>query len=163
VIAILAGVTDVTQTSPGVRVPPPLLYLAGFLAGAALEAVAETPAPPLPLAIAIAASGVVVWAVLDGAAMREFRRAGTEVAPSRSATALVTTGPYRWSRNPMYVGMAVLYAALAVAFGVLWALVTLAGVLLVIRWSVIAREERYLDRAFGEGYREYRSRVRRWI
>jgi protein-S-isoprenylcysteine O-methyltransferase Ste14 len=155
--------SDAAVTSPGVRVPPPVLYVVGFLAGLALEALAPTPAPPSAAAIAIVGIGLVAWAMLDPAAMRHFSRAGTQVAPSRGATALVTTGPYRWSRNPMYLGMAVLHAALAVAFGVLWALVTLAAVLLVVDRGIIVREERHLNGRFGQQYRDYRAHVRRWL
>lgn len=101
--------------------------------------------------------------MLDPGAMREFRRAGTEVTPSRASTTVVTTGPYRWTRNPMYLGMAVLHAALAVAFGVLWALLTLVVVMVVLDRLVVAREERYLRSAFGQQYADYQQRVRRWL
>lgn len=155
--------TDPPPSSPGVTVPPPVLYVVGFLAGVVLEAVASTPDPPLPVAILVGIAGLVVWVLLDPGAMREFSRAGTEVAPSRASTTVVTTGPYRWTRNPMYLGMAVLHAALAAAFGVLWALLTLVVVMVVIDRLVVAREERYLRSAFGQQYADYQQRVRRWL
>jgi protein-S-isoprenylcysteine O-methyltransferase Ste14 len=77
--------------------------------------------------------------------------------------ALVTSGPYRLTRNPMYVGMAFLYGAFALAFGVIWALITLPLVLIAVDRLVIAREEPYLEARFGEQYREYTRRVRRWL
>ncbi len=82
------------------------------------------------------------------------------VAPS---SALVTSGPYRFTRNPMYLGMASLYAGIALAFGLLWSLALLLVVLVVIDRGVIAREERYLERRFGDEYRLYKQQVRRWL
>ena len=147
----------------GVRVPPPLIYVVGFLAGAGLERVAATPNLPGFAALAAALAGVVLAGVLDGGAMRRFLRARTALEPWKPSSALVTSGPYRFTRNPMYVGMAALYLGIALAFGYLWSVALLAVVLVVIDRTVIAREERYLERRFGESYREYRTRVRRWL
>jgi protein-S-isoprenylcysteine O-methyltransferase Ste14 len=78
-------------------------------------------------------------------------------------TALVTSGPYRFTRNPMYLGMAFLYVGFAFAFGVIWALAFLPAVIVVVDRFVIAREEPYLERNFGQAYRDYKARVRRWV
>jgi protein-S-isoprenylcysteine O-methyltransferase Ste14 len=147
----------------GVKIPPPLLYIAGFVVGVALELAFPIAALPLALALAALFVGVAIWLALDGAAMLHFRRSGTSMVPMRPSTALVTSGPYRFTRNPMYVGMAVLYAALALALGVIWALAVLPLVILAVDRLVIAREEPYLERKFGEQYREYKRRVRRWL
>jgi protein-S-isoprenylcysteine O-methyltransferase Ste14 len=147
----------------GVSIPPPLIYVAGFLVGVVLELLFPIAALPLALALAAAVIGVVVWLVLDGAAMLHFRRAHTSMIPMKPTTALVTTGPYRLTRNPMYVGMAVLYAALALAVGVIWALAVLPLVLFAVDRLVIAREEPYLERKFGAEYVRYKQRVRRWL
>jgi protein-S-isoprenylcysteine O-methyltransferase Ste14 len=80
-----------------------------------------------------------------------------------SSAALVTSGPYRISRNPMYLGLVLLYAGVACVFSVVWALPLLIPLIIYTQLSVIAREERYLDRAFGDTYRAYRVRVRRWL
>lgn len=157
------AVSDAHVASPGVTVPPPAIYALGFVLGLGVESLEPTPNPPLRAGVAVAVAGVAAWALLDPWAMRQFKAAGTEVSPSRSATALVTTGPYRWTRNPMYVGMALLYAALAVALGVLWALVTLMAVLVVIDRVVVPREERHLKAAIGDAYARYQAEVRRWI
>ena len=85
------------------------------------------------------------------------------MVPMKPTTALVTSGPYRVTRNPMYVGMAFLYAGLALSLGVIWALALLPAVLLMVDRLVIAREERYLEAKFGEEYRDYKRRVRRWL
>jgi protein-S-isoprenylcysteine O-methyltransferase Ste14 len=104
-----------------------------------------------------------VLVALDTQAMLRFMRSRTSFNPARPATALVTGGPYRFTRNPMYLGMAGAYAGLAVATGVLWALAFLPVVVLTIDRLVIRREERHLAVAFGEEYERYRSRVRRWV
>jgi protein-S-isoprenylcysteine O-methyltransferase Ste14 len=140
-----------------------LIYIAGFLVGIALELAFPISALPLPLAVAAGVIGVAIWFALDGAAMMHFRRAGTSMVPIRPTTALVTSGPYGITRNPMYLGMAVLYAALALSLGVIWALAVLPLVIIAVDRLVIAREEPYLERKFGEPYREYKRRVRRWL
>lgn len=158
----LGSAIGASDTS-GVRFPPPLLYVAGFLAGIALEL--AFPVDSLPLAIALAAGGLGIgaWLALDGSAMSRFKQAGTSMVPMRPSTALVTSGPYRFTRNPMYVGMAFLYAGLAVATGVIWALAALPLVLVAVDRLVIAREEPYLEAMFGDEYRAYKRRVRRWL
>jgi protein-S-isoprenylcysteine O-methyltransferase Ste14 len=78
-------------------------------------------------------------------------------------TALVTSGPYRFTRNPMYLGMSFLYIAFAFAFGVIWALAFLPAVIVMVDRFVIAREEPYLEQKFGQSYRAYKARVRRWL
>jgi protein-S-isoprenylcysteine O-methyltransferase Ste14 len=92
-----------------------------------------------------------------------FRRAGTSMVPFNPTTVLVTTGPYRFSRNPMYLGMAFLYIALALAFGVIWALIVLPLVIAAVDQLVISLEEGYLVRKFGQPYCDYMARVRRWL
>jgi protein-S-isoprenylcysteine O-methyltransferase Ste14 len=146
-----------------VRFPPPLIFVGGFLVGLALEAAFPVDGLPAPVEIAAAVVGTLVWAYLDGSAMRRFSRAGTSPLPMRPTSAIVTTGPYRFTRNPMYVGMAALYLALALGFGVIWALATLPFVLLAVDRLVIAREERYLETKFGEEYLSYKRRIRRWL
>jgi protein-S-isoprenylcysteine O-methyltransferase Ste14 len=147
----------------GVKVPPPLIFVAGFLAGVAVEVVIPIAALSLALALTAALIGAAIWLALDGWAMLRFQRARTSIVPMRPTTALVTSGPYRVSRNPMYLGMAVLYVALALSLGVIWALVFLPVVILAVDRLAIAREEPYLERKFGDEYREYKRRVRRWL
>jgi protein-S-isoprenylcysteine O-methyltransferase Ste14 len=158
-VAEAAGTADVT----GIRVPPPVYYVAGFLAGLALELAFPVDWPPDWIRWVGAAVAGGAWLALDGLAMVSFQRAGTSMVPMKPASALVTSGPYRFTRNPMYVGMACLYAAFALGFGVVWALALLPVVLLIVDRVVIAREEPYLERKFGQPYRDYKSRVRRWI
>jgi protein-S-isoprenylcysteine O-methyltransferase Ste14 len=151
-----------TETA-GIRFPPPLLYVAGFLIGVGLELAFPIDRPSTAITLAGAVIGIGVWLALDGAAMLFFRRAGTSMIPMRPSAALVTTGPYRFTRNPMYLGMAFLYMGLAFALGFIWPLVVLPLVIVAVDRLVIAREEAYLRRRFGEEYAEYMKRARRWL
>jgi protein-S-isoprenylcysteine O-methyltransferase Ste14 len=147
----------------GIGFPPPLIYIAGFLAGVGLELAFPVDALPLGVALAAGLAGFALWLALDGAATLHFRRAGTSLAVTTPVDALVTSGPYRLTRNPMYLGMAFLYSGLALALGVIWALAVLPVILVVVDRVVIPPEERHLEAKFGEEYRDYKSRVRRWI
>jgi protein-S-isoprenylcysteine O-methyltransferase Ste14 len=146
-----------------VLVLPPVLFGGAFLLGLALHwLVPITRLPGLPARLA----GVVcllVGAGLAHSGEKVMHRAGTNVRPDRPTTALVTEGPFRYSRNPLYVGVTLMYTGLALLIPALWPLLLLVPVLLVMRWGVIAREERYLERKFCEPYRAYLARVRRWI
>ncbi|MDR7448826.1 MAG: methyltransferase, partial [Armatimonadota bacterium] len=105
---------------PQVAVLPPLLFAGAFLLGLVVERVRPTPLGPLPLRLLLGALLVAASAALAGAALREFRRAGTPVEVWRPATTLVTTGPYRRSRNPLYLALTLLYLGLGIAVGSLW-------------------------------------------
>ncbi len=114
----------------------------------------------------LVATGALLFAagaVMMLAAAGLFRRLGTNIPPSRPTTLIATTGPYRWTRNPMYLGMALVYAGIAVCFDGAIALALLPLVLIVIQRQVIAREERYLEAKFGDDYRRYKAKVRRWL
>jgi protein-S-isoprenylcysteine O-methyltransferase Ste14 len=153
---------ETTETA-GVRVAPPLFYLAGLALGGGLEFAFPIDGPSTAVRIAVAVLGVAAWALFDGAASVRFTRADTPMIPFKPVRALVTDGPYRFTRNPMYVGMACLYVAIAVGFSLIWALFLLPLVLLVVDRLVIAKEEPYLERIFGEPYLDYKRRVRRWL
>ena len=147
------------QDSPRVLVPPPLIF-GGLLAlGLLIE---SDLSPRSPLILAGAALGCAGLALIL-AALGLFRRARTRPEPWRASTALVATGIYRFTRNPMYLGMAGVGFGAAALFASLPAvLLTLLAVLIIDR-TVIAREESYLTRQFGDNYRAYRNRVRRWL
>ena len=150
---------------PGVVFPPPLLYVAGLLAGWLLDQwrrLAITPGPST-LRIAGAMFGVVLWLVIFASAFATFRRANTTLIPNRPATALATGGPYRWTRNPMYVSLVALYLGAALFMNSWWPVALLPVVVVLVDRLVIAREERYLAAAFRGEYEAYRSRVRRWV
>jgi protein-S-isoprenylcysteine O-methyltransferase Ste14 len=154
---------EAANDSAGVIAPPPLVYAAGLAAGFGLEALLPSAsisrAIRIPLGCALLVTGGTLAATFFGA----FRRAGTAVDPREPSTALVTTGPYRLTRNPAYLGLALTYTGIAVVSSSLWVLAPLLPVLVVIDRGVIRREERYLERKFGDAYRSYKARTRRWI
>jgi protein-S-isoprenylcysteine O-methyltransferase Ste14 len=92
-----------------------------------------------------------------------FGRAGTPVIPWKEARRLVVPGPHRFSRNPDYIGQALVVGGLAFLLDIPWMLICLVPALLIVRYGVIATEERYLQRRFGDEYRQYCARVRRWL
>jgi protein-S-isoprenylcysteine O-methyltransferase Ste14 len=148
---------------PGVIAPPPLIYLSGLGIGFGLQAV--LPAPTVPAALRWPVGGALALGGF-GLARSFFKalgRARTPVNPYRAPTALVTSGPYRFSRNPGYLGLASAYAGITLLGGAVWPFLSLLGTLAVIDRGVIAREERYLEGKFGEEYLSYRSRTRRWL
>jgi protein-S-isoprenylcysteine O-methyltransferase Ste14 len=121
--------------------------------------------PPIAWALAVLA-GAIVFALalaLVAWAISTMTRAGSNVPTPLPTTTIVETGPYRFTRNPIYLGMVLGLIGLAIAFNSLWLLMTLVPFALVIRYGVIGREEAYLDRKFGDVYRRYRARVRRWL
>jgi protein-S-isoprenylcysteine O-methyltransferase Ste14 len=152
-----------TPDAPGVLVWPPVLYAGAFLLGlvlARLLPIGRLPVLPARLAgmLCVVAGGAIArWGEVV------MHRAGTNVRPDLPTTALVTEGPFRYTRNPLYVGLTLLYAGAGLLIPSIWPLLLLVPVLLVMRWGVIGREERYLARKFGEPYRTYLTRVRRWL
>ena len=151
--------------SAQVRFPPPLVYLGFLLIGPLTERVLPLRTFGLDRAVTLAAGALLflAGAALVMAAVGLFKRAGTRPEPWTTSTSIVSDGVYRWTRNPMYLGMALIHAGLAFAMDSPVALLLLPAALLVIRTQVIAREERYLEAKFGEAYLAYKARVRRWI
>jgi protein-S-isoprenylcysteine O-methyltransferase Ste14 len=151
-----------TRATPGVIAFPPLIYAGPLALGLLQNAV--IPVRFLPpsvtwLGLPLIGSGLVVGA----AAVRTMRRSGTNVNPSEPATALVTNGPFRFSRNPIYLAFTLLYSGVAILANALWVALPLPIILVVIQRGVIEREERYLERRFGTAYRQYKDSVRRWL
>jgi protein-S-isoprenylcysteine O-methyltransferase Ste14 len=147
----------------GVTAPPPLIYLGGLAVGFVLEALLPGSSVPAALRWILGGALLVAGLALLASFNTLFKRKGTAVEPWKPTTAIVTTGPYRLTRNPAYVGMAVVYIAIALLADALWVLLPLPLVLVIIDRGVIAREERYLERKFGQEYLDYKRRVRRWI
>jgi protein-S-isoprenylcysteine O-methyltransferase Ste14 len=147
------------------RIPPPLITtLIGLLMGASALFAPPFPSPTLPRLAA--AAGLFLFGVLiAGGALAGFRRARTTINPVDidQASALVTSGSYRLTRNPMYLGMAILLATLAIVLSSPWLLLgPLVFVLFITRFQIIP-EERAMHARFGDDYAAYRARVRRWI
>jgi protein-S-isoprenylcysteine O-methyltransferase Ste14 len=153
-----------TVDNANVVILPPVLWAIVFAAGLAADWLYPLhfvpPAiPPIwtgsvPFAIGLALG---IWAIIT------IRQAATPVEPTRATTAIVSGGPYGFTRNPIYLGMLLGQAGLSIGFDTLWGLVGLLPFYLVLRHGVIAREEAYLQRKFGAAYLGYKSCVRRWM
>jgi protein-S-isoprenylcysteine O-methyltransferase Ste14 len=154
---------DQDKGTAGIPFPPPTVYVLGLLLAIPLELLFPTGGLPVLVTVIGTLAGVAVSLYMDGAALSNFSKADTPAIPFKPTEALVTDGPYRFTRNPMYVGMAALYIALALAFGLLWAFAFLPAIIIVIDRLVIAREEPYLERLFGQEYLDYKQRVGRWL
>jgi protein-S-isoprenylcysteine O-methyltransferase Ste14 len=156
-------VTNDAWDNAGVVAPPPLTYLAPLILGLLLDR--KIPASFLPRRMArtlgwrLLGNRVLFW----GWFIRTMRRADTPINPREPASRLVIEGPFRHTRNPGYVSFATVYAGLASLANALWAILLLPAALLMIQRGVIEREERYLERRFGEEYLRYKARMRRWI
>ena len=153
------------KDTPGVIAPPPFIFLAFLIAGWGIDKALGTPALPVDATgrKAVALALIIGGFVLEMWAGGLFKKAGTNVVPYSPATALVTDGPYRFTRNPMYLGFAITYLGLAIGLNAPTAIALLLPCLVLMTWGVVLREERYLERKFGQAYLDYRKRVRRWL
>ena len=151
------------QDDPGIRVPPPLIYLLPLNLGLLLNRRSPVPFLPRSAARGLGWPLVGVGVLLAGWFLRTMRGADAPVRTDKPVPRLTTEGPFRYTRNPGYVAMSMIYAGIAVVRNSLWATLFLPVVLVVIQREVIGREERYLERTFGEEYLAYKARVRRWV
>lgn len=147
----------------GVRFPPPLLYAAGLGVGVLLQASVPLSSWSQTVGVLVGLPCLALGALLCVWAIGLFRRFRTSLVPVVPSAALVTRGPYRFTRNPMYVGLALLYTGTALGFGLSWSLLLLPVVMMSVYHLVIIREERYLERKFGAAYTRYKAQVRRWL
>jgi protein-S-isoprenylcysteine O-methyltransferase Ste14 len=155
---------DAAAPSPITR--PPLLYLACLLLGLALDLV-------LPLRLALPGTALMQWMAGGGliliglailaAGVRNFSRAATPLPSNQPVRALVTAGIHGWSRNPIYIGMFLVYAGIGIAARSPWILILALLLAITLRYGIVAREEAYLERRFGHAYHDYKARVRRWL
>lgn len=158
-----AGSATSPKDNPGVIAPPPLIYGAALILGLLLHRIFPAVLLPFPWNLAFGLPLMAMSALLAWSAFRAMRLAGTNVDPAKPATALVVDGPFRFTRNPLYLSLTLQYAGLTFVLNAVWVLALLPVVLAVIRYGVIAREERYLEGKFGEEYRRYKATVRRWV
>jgi protein-S-isoprenylcysteine O-methyltransferase Ste14 len=155
-----------SSRGPGVRVPPPFIFVAGWAAAwllnrrLSLEIDGQGASAPQQL---VGVLLLVAGLMLMGWALLTFSRARTAVIPIRPARVLVSSGPYRFSRNPMYVGLSAAYLGLAILLNQAWPILFLPGVIIVLLLVVIQREEQHLQDSFPDEYPAYRRSVRRWF
>src|SRR5262249_16870379 len=149
--------------NPRVIALPPLLYAGAFLLVVVVRLLAPWPitrwaiALPVGLAVSVTAVALARWG------RRTMQAAGTNVNPGLPATTIVMSGPFQYSRNPLYLALTLLYVGLTLAVNTWWGFVALVPLLATMHLGVVLREERYLDRKFGDSYRQYRAKVRRYL
>ena len=151
------------RDNANVLVRPPIAWAVAAAAGLALGALRPLPFVPAPAAPWIGGLVFALGAALLLWASATMTGAGSNVPTSRPTIVIVETGPYRLTRNPIYLGFMLGLIGLALGFNSLWLLIAAAVFALVIRYGVVAREEAYLERKFGDVYRGYKAHVRRWL
>ena len=148
----------------GVIAPPPLIYLGGLITGFAIQA-----RLPLPLLLPKGLRRFLGSLLLGGSialiagAMRKFQQAETSYHPNEPTTTLISEGPYRLTRNPLYLSLTMLYTAIALFGDAFWVMALLPVIVRVMNYGVIEREEHYLERKFGDQYLQYKGRTPRWF
>jgi protein-S-isoprenylcysteine O-methyltransferase Ste14 len=161
-----AGQQATDTGTAGVIARPPLLFLAALLIGFVLDRLLRLPFPVPGIDLVrwlVGGSLILIGLALAVAGIRNFSRAGTPVPTNEPSRALVTTGIHGWTRNPIYLGMFLLYGGIGVAAQSSWILILTLPLAITIRYGVVAREEAYLERRFGDAYGDYKVRVRRWL
>jgi protein-S-isoprenylcysteine O-methyltransferase Ste14 len=158
---------QVTDTgTAGVIARPPLLFLAALPLGFVSDRLLPLPFPGPSIDLVhwiIAGSLILIGLALAAAGIRNFLRARTPVPTNEPTRALVTTGIHGWTRNPIYLGMFLVYGGIGIAVRSPSILMLTLPLAIAIRYGVVAREEAYLERRFGDTYRDYKARVRRWV
>jgi protein-S-isoprenylcysteine O-methyltransferase Ste14 len=164
-----AGEHTIDTETAGVIARPPLLFLAALLLGFVVDHLLPLPrlVPGIgsahTISAVIASTLVLIGLALAAAAISNFSRAGTPVPTTEPTRVLVTTGIHAWTRNPIYVGLFAVYVGIAIAVRSPWILILALPLAIVMRYGVVAREETYLEQRFGDTYRNYKARVRRWL
>jgi protein-S-isoprenylcysteine O-methyltransferase Ste14 len=149
--------------SPGVIIFPPVLPIGTLFLGLLLQFfwplhLSSEHWPRIPgLLLMVTCGPVAPWA------FRTMKRAGTNVLPDKPSLVIVTDGPFRFTRNPIYVANSLVYLGLALICNALWPVILFAPMLMVLYWGIVRREERYLEAKFGATYLDYKARVPRWL
>ena len=145
------------------RVPPPVIYGLPSAVGVIVDLVVPLPVLPHGPALALGAAALAAAVAVLGWAVRTMFAAGEHPDPGQPTGAIVSGGPYRFSRNPLYVALTLFAAGVALAVNSGWGLALLVPSIVATHYWAIAPEERYLEGRLGEQYRAYRARVRRWL
>ncbi len=156
---------DAGERGARVRFPPPLVYLGAVLGGLAVDRWLAAAPVPIDRTLRITAGALLATAgvALAASARIHFLRTGQSVIPWTPTPELIFQGPYRYTRNPMYVGMTLLTLGLGVALNNLWMSLFALPALLIVHLIAVLPEEKYLSEKFGDSYRTYLTRVRRYL
>lgn len=154
-----------TRTGPGLRLPPPIFFLAAFLIGIVLNTQWAISLSMLPDSWRQGPGWILILlgVLIMPSVLRRFRRSGTTFDVRKAASTLIADGPYQFSRNPTYVSLTLLYVGAGLLFNNGWILLLLTPVILIMDLWVIRKEERHLEVQFGEDYLRYKATVRRWL
>src|SRR5215831_10115376 len=144
-------------------VRPPFVYLTSIVLGVLIQLAVPLPFLPRTLAVPLGGSLVVVAIALFSSAVAKFRASGTPIPARKPTRVIVRNGPYRFSRNPIYLAFSLLQLGIAIWVNSLWLLATLVGAVALIHYVVVPKEEQYLERKFGAQYSDYKASVRRWL
>jgi protein-S-isoprenylcysteine O-methyltransferase Ste14 len=142
---------------------PPFIYLASIITGVVIHKAWPLPLPPAVPAVFLGSLLTVISILLFAYSVKTFREAGTPVPARKPTTVIVSTGPYRYSRNPIYLAFSLFQLGIAILVSSWWLIATLVGAIAMIHFIVIPREERYLESRFGAEYLDYKASVRRWL
>jgi protein-S-isoprenylcysteine O-methyltransferase Ste14 len=159
----MSDVPETDLNGPGLRIHPSLIYMASMLVGTGLEKLHPL---PMPFRLPGTATGVILIGIAGAIAiwaLLQFHRAETDVRTDTPDDALITGGPYRFTRNPLYIVLTLTQVTAAFWLDSLWILVLTPASVIVITAYAITREERYLEKRFGQEYLDYKKRVRRWL
>jgi protein-S-isoprenylcysteine O-methyltransferase Ste14 len=155
---------DVTPDVPKLGlIRPPLVYLASLAIGLLIQLTLPLPVFPRTFNVALGVSLVAIAIALCVYSVAIFRAAGTPVPARKPTTVIVRQGPYRFSRNPIYLAFSLFQLGVAIWINSLWLLATLVAAVALIHFIVIPIEEQYLERKFGAEYLDYMAAVRRWL
>ena len=152
-----------SDRGPAFRLWPPVSVGGPLLLGLVLSSAVGDPLDPSPVTVTLGWLLVAAFAVWNGWALVMIARHRTALLPGAPTTTVIDRGPFAWSRNPLYVGLLVLSAGVALLAASLWALVGVPLEWLLLHWGAVVPEERYLAAKFGPAYADYTSRVRRWL
>ncbi len=152
-----------THSGTGISIPPPVIYMAALLIGLGLNYLSPIPLLSNGWSYIIGGVFIVVNIMIMPSVLFRFRRAGTTFDVRKAASVLITKGPYRFSRNPSYVSLTLVYLGIGFCLNNGWILLLVVPVVLIMDLWVVRREERHLEEKFGEEYLRYKSTVRRWL
>lgn len=154
---------QIEQDSAQVRVPPPLLLLACVIVGAGLQWIYPVPFIADPVRWIVAAFLICSGVSTILCCARKFKKTGTNIEPWKKTSRIITSGIYRFTRNPIYLSFLVVGTGVAFAVNSVWILVMMIPLVGLLTFLVIAKEERYLEQSFGVEYLAYKAKVRRWL
>jgi len=151
------------KDNPNVIAPPPLIFFSGLLLGGLIEW--NKPFPVFSKTVSLFAGIILIFVglLIILAAWLQMRKAKTNIEPWKPTTVVLDTGLYAFSRNPIYAAMVMIYVGVSFLINSFWILMFLPFVILIIHFGVILREEKYLENKFGDSFRDYKSKVRRWV